>query len=92
MSEEMDNEKKVRKSLIGTVLSDKADKTVVVSVVRRYKHPVYGKFVNKKKKYMAHDSANMCSVGDRILIVESRPLSKRKRWAVREIIEKAVII
>ncbi|MEF3167730.1 MAG: 30S ribosomal protein S17 [Deltaproteobacteria bacterium] len=91
MSETKINEKKVRRSLIGTVLSDKADKTVVVSVVRRYKHPVYGKFVNKKKKFMAHDPGNTCRIGDRILIVESRPLSKRKRWVVRKIIEKVVI-
>ncbi len=91
MPEEMDNEKKVRRSLIGTVVSDKADKTVIVSVVRRYKHPVYGKFVNKKKKFMAHDPGNTCHIGDRILIEESRPLSKRKRWIVRDIIEKVVI-
>lgn len=91
MIEEKNNRKKVKKSFVGTVLSDKADKTVVVTVVRRCKHPVYGKYVNRKKKFMAHDSENACRIGDRVLIEESRPLSKRKRWLVREIIEKAVI-
>ncbi|HID97019.1 MAG TPA: 30S ribosomal protein S17 [Thermodesulfobacteriaceae bacterium] len=84
------SEKKNRRTLIGTVTSDKMDKTVTVTVTRRFQHPIYGKFVQRQKKYMAHDPDNTCRQGDRILIEESRPMSRRKRWMVRDIIERAV--
>ena len=86
----MQGEKRVRRTLIGTVSSDQMDKTVSVLVVRRFKHPIYKKFVQKRKKYMAHDPGNRCKTGDTILIEESRPISKRKRWVVKDIIERAV--
>lgn len=73
----------------GIVVSNKADKTVVVKVERKYQHPLYKRTVKKSKNYMAHDEANACNIGDLVSIVESRPLSKRKRWAVVEIVQKA---
>jgi len=76
-----------RRRLIGRVTSDKMDKTVVVEVQRLQRHPLYGKVVRKTKKYMAHDEENACRVGDVVRIVESRPLSRRKRWVVEEILE-----
>ena len=78
-----------RKTGIGVVVSNKMDKTVVVLVERLTKHPIYKKYIKKKKKFKAHDKENRCAVGDKVLIVETRPLSKEKRWRVREIIEKA---
>jgi len=78
-----------RKVRVGRVVSDKMDKTVVVAVVRSYRHPVYGKTIRRTKKYMAHDEENTCRVGDRVEIVETRPLSRHKRWRVRAIIERA---
>ena len=81
----------VRKRLVGSVVSNKMDKTVVVLVERLTKHPTYKKYIRKRSKYMAHDPKNLCSIGDRVRIIESRPLSKRKRWQVLEIIEKANI-
>ncbi len=78
-----------RRRLTGVVTSDKMDKTVVVSVERRYRHPLYKKVVSVTKKYMAHDENNDCRLGDRVSIVESRPYSRRKRWAVEEILERA---
>ncbi len=75
--------------LIGTVVSDKMDKSVVVMVERTYIHPLYKKPVRKRKKFMAHDEKNECRVGDRVRIRESRPLSRRKRWVVVDIIERA---
>ncbi|WP_456341704.1 30S ribosomal protein S17 [Thermovibrio sp.] len=80
------NRRKVR---VGVVVSDKMDKTVVVRVTREFRHPLYGKRVKKSKKYMAHDELNQCQVGDVVKIMETRPLSKHKRWRVVEIIEKA---
>ena len=71
-------------------MSNKADKTVTVRVDRYVIHPVYKKYLRRRAKYAAHDSQNSCSVGDRVLITESRPLSRRKRWRVSQIIEKAV--
>jgi small subunit ribosomal protein S17 len=71
------------------VTSDKMDKTVTVMVERRLKHPMYGKFVKKTNKFAAHDEQNSCNVGDKVLIMETRPLSKRKRWRLVEIIERA---
>jgi small subunit ribosomal protein S17 len=78
----------VRKRLIGTVVSDRMDKTALVLVNRLTRHPVYKKYIRKRSKYMAHDPLNQCRVGDKVQIVESRPLSKRKRWQVVEILEK----
>ncbi|AIH04229.1 MULTISPECIES: 30S ribosomal protein S17 [Thermodesulfobacterium] len=81
-----------RKTFIGTVVSDKMDKTVVVMVETLVKHPLYGKYIKRRKKYMAHDENNECKIGDKVLIEETRPLSRRKRWRVREIIEKAKVL
>ncbi len=78
-----------RKVRIGVVVSDKMDKTVVVAVMRSYRHPIYKKTIRRTKKYMAHDEQNECRVGDRVEIVETRPLSRRKRWRVRQILERA---
>jgi len=78
-----------RRILSGIVTSDKMDKTVVVTVTRRFRHPLYGKFVHRKKKYMAHDAGNRCKIGDRVDIEEARPYSRRKRWVVRRIVESA---
>ena len=78
-----------RKTRIGEVVSDKMDKTVVVSVKDKVKHPLYKKIVNRTVKLKAHDENNECGVGDRVLVMETRPLSKDKRWRVVEIIEKA---
>jgi len=79
-----------RRRLSGVVTSDKMDKTVIVTVERRYRHPLYKKVVRDAKKYMAHDEENTCKMGDRVAIIESRPYSKRKRWAVVEVLERAV--
>ena len=78
-----------KKVYTGKVLSDRMDKTVVVGVTRLYQHPVYKKTVKNVTKFKAHDEENKCKVGDRVSIIEARPLSKEKRWAVLEIIEKA---
>ena len=79
----------LRKERIGVVTSDKMDKSVVVSVTRREKHPLYGKFVMKTSKFTAHDEKNECNEGDTVKIMETRPLSKRKNWRLIEILEKA---
>lgn len=81
--------RKVRKTLVGRVTSDKMQKTVTVLVERRVKHPLYKKYVKLSKKYHAHDEHEKCSVGDIVKIIESRPLSKTKKWRVLEIVEKA---
>jgi small subunit ribosomal protein S17 len=81
--------KELRKRLMGHVVSNKMDKTVVVKVERRQRHRLYGKVVKKSRKFKAHDAYNSCQVGDMVRIVESRPLSKEKRWVVEEIVEKA---
>ena len=73
----------------GVVVSNKADKTVVVKVERKFQHPLYSRTVKQTAKFMAHDETNACNIGDVVKIVESRPLSKRKRWMVLEIIQKA---
>ncbi len=78
-----------RRRLVGLVTSDKMDKTVVVTVERRYRHRLYQKVVRSTKKYMAHDEENACQIGDRIQIIETRPYSRRKRWAVEQILERA---
>ncbi|ACE05633.1 MAG: 30S ribosomal protein S17 [Candidatus Amoebophilus sp.] len=78
-----------RKERIGKVISNKGDKTITVLVERKLKHPLYGKFVRRSKKFMAHDAENACNEGDRVKIMETRPLSKKKRWRLIEILEKA---
>ena len=79
-----------KRQLTGTVVSDKMDKTAVVQVERLVKHPLYKKYIRRRNKFSAHDSDNRCKIGDKVLITESRPISKRKRWRVTDIIEKAV--
>lgn len=78
-----------RKVRIGQVTSDKMDKTVVISIVSFVRHPLYGKAVKKTTKFKAHDEENTCKIGDRVKIMETRPLSKDKRWRVVEVIERA---
>ncbi|NET32807.1 MAG: 30S ribosomal protein S17 [Cyanothece sp. SIO1E1] len=82
-------ERNLRKTRTGVVTSNKMDKTIAVSVERRLQHPIYGKFVKKSKKFIAHDEQNECQIGDRVRIMETRPLSKRKRWRLVEILERA---
>tara|TARA_Y100000768_G_scaffold155430_1_gene116064 strand:+ start:49 stop:306 length:258 start_codon:yes stop_codon:yes gene_type:complete len=79
----------LRKERIGIVSSNKMEKSVVVSEVKKVKHPVYGKFVLKTKKYVAHDEKNDCNEGDTVKIMETRPMSKTKKWRIVEIIERA---
>ena len=81
-------ERNLRKERIGVVISNKMAKSIVVSEVKRVKHPMYGKFVLKTKKYVAHDEDNNCSIGDTVKIMETRPLSKTKCWRLIEILEK----
>jgi small subunit ribosomal protein S17 len=83
------NDRNNRKSREGLVVSDKMDKTVVVAVEDRFKHPLYGKVVRRTSKLKAHDEANECGIGDRVLLMETRPLSATKRWRVVEVLEKA---
>ncbi len=82
-------ERNLRKERVGIVVSDKMDKTIVVAVRERVKHPLYKKIVNRTKKFKAHDENNACGIGDKVLIQETRPLSKDKCWRLVEIIEKA---
>jgi small subunit ribosomal protein S17 len=79
----------LRKERIGVVVSDKMDKSIVVVVSRKVKHPKYGKFVKKTSKFMAHDEENTCNIGDTVKIMETRPMSKDKNWRLVEIIERA---
>ena len=79
----------MRKTRIGVVVSDKMDKTIVVAIRTRVKHPLYGKIMNRTSKIKAHDEENQCGVGDTVKVMETRPLSREKRWRVVEIIEKA---
>ena len=79
----------LRKERVGIVISNKMEKSIVVSEVKKVKHPMYGKFVLKTKKYMAHDEKNDCNIGDTVKIMETRPLSKSKCWRMVEIIERA---
>ena len=81
--------RKLRKERIGLVVSDKMDKSIVVMVERKVKHPMYGKFVKKTSKFIAHDEKNDCNTGDTVRIMETRPLSKNKCWRLVEIIERA---
>lgn len=82
-------ERNLRKSRIGIVVSDKMDKTIVVAVVRKVKHPLYKKYITRTKKFKAHDELNACGIGDKVEIVETRPISKDKCWRLASIIEKA---
>lgn len=82
-------ERNRRKERIGIVVSDKMEKSIVVAVKRKEKHPIYGKFINKTTKFVAHDEKNDCGIGDSVKIMETRPLSKRKRWRLVEILERA---
>ena len=84
-------ERNLRKVLVGTVVSNKMDKTIVVAVETSKKHKTYGKFVKSTYKLKAHDENNECQIGDRVRVMETRPLSKDKRWRVVEVVEKAVI-
>ena len=81
-------ERNLRKDRIGVVVSNKMDKSIVVAVERKEKHPMYGKFVKNTTKFVAHDEKNECSVGDTVRIMETRPLSKTKNWRLVEIVEK----
>lgn len=85
----MEAKRNLRKERMGVVVSNKMEKSIVVAVKRKVKHPIYGKFVNKTKKLVAHDEENTCNQGDFVRIMETRPLSKRKNWRLVEIIERA---
>ncbi|WP_297435179.1 30S ribosomal protein S17 [uncultured Clostridium sp.] len=82
-------ERSLRKKRVGTVVSDKMDKTIVVAVATKVRHPLYGKTVNKTTKFKAHDEKNEANIGDKVVMMETRPLSKDKRWRLVEIAEKA---
>lgn len=82
-------ERNLRKTRIGLVTSDKMEKTITVAVERKIKHPLYGKYIKKTNKFHAHDENNECGIGDTVKIMETRPMSKSKRWRLVEIIEKA---
>lgn len=82
------SETKIR-TVQGTVVSDKMDKTAVIAVVRQVKHPIYGKFIKRTTKLHAHDESNQCGIGDKVTISECRPLSKNKSWTLVEVLEKA---
>lgn len=86
----MSEKKSSRKVRVGSVVSNKMDKSVVVQVERRFRHKFYGKFIRRRVKYMADDPNQTCNIGDLVMIEECRPLSKRKRWRVRSVIEQAV--
>ena len=79
----------IRKTRVGVVVSDKMDKTIVVEIRNRVKHPLYGKIVNRTERLKAHDEENQCGIGDTVRVMETRPLSKDKRWRLVEIVEKA---
>lgn len=79
-----------KKTLIGLIASDKMSKTVVVEVTRRMMHPIYKKYINRRSRYKAHDETDECHVGDRVLIEECRPLSRQKRWRVKQVLDRAI--
>jgi len=85
----MEIKRNLRKVRIGLVVSNKMEKTISVEVTRNMKHPKYGKFISKKSKFFAHDAENNCNIGDKVKIMETRPLSKNKRWRLVEILERA---
>ena len=82
-------ERNLRKERIGVITSNKMDKSIVVEVTRKEKHPIYGKFVKKSSKFIAHDEKNECNIGDTVRIMETKPLSKNKCWRLVEIVERA---
>jgi small subunit ribosomal protein S17 len=84
----MENKRNLRKERVGVVVSNKMEKSIVVAVKRKVKHPIYGKFVNKTSKLHAHDEENTCNIGDTVRVMETRPLSKTKSWRLVEIIER----
>ena len=92
MAEESTDTRGQRKTRVGFVVSDKMDKTCVVAITRRYMHPKYKKYVKERKRYKVHDPGNECRHGDKVLIEETRPLSKQKRWKLKTILEKAPIV
>jgi small subunit ribosomal protein S17 len=85
----MSEQRALRKEKTGIVSSNKMKHSIVVTVERKVKHPIYGKFISKTVKFMAHDQENTCGIGDKVLIMETRPISKNKRWRLVEILEKA---
>jgi len=85
----MSEENKTQRTIVGRVVSDKMDKTVSVAIERTIKHPVYGKYIRRTSKVMAHDAANECKPGDRVAIAECKPISKNKSWSVVNVIERA---
>ncbi len=85
----MEETRNLRKERIGVVVSNKMDKSIVVEIERREKHPIYGKFIKKTDRFMAHDEKNECNIGDTVRIMETRPMSKNKSWRLVEIIERA---
>lgn len=85
----MENKRNLRKERIGVVVSNRMDKSIVVAIERKVMHPIYGKFMKQTTKFKAHDENNECNIGDTVLIMETRPLSKTKNWRLVEIIERA---
>lgn len=89
MSEEANTEAKVKRSLLGRVVSDKMNKSIVVMMERQVKHPLYGKFIKRSNKFHVHDENNECKVGDTVMFKECRPLSKTKRWSLVKVVDRA---
>ncbi len=87
-----ETERRHRLALTGTVVSDKMDKTIVVQVIRRYRHPRYRKYVNERIRYKAHDERNEAQIGDTVRIISSRPISREKRWRLQAVVEKGTIV
>ena len=85
-----EQKKSNKRRMVGYVVSDKNDKTIVVRVETLIKHPLYKKYIRRRKKFMAHDPSNECGIGDKVQIIENRPLSRRKRWHLDRVLEKAV--
>jgi len=85
----MSEENKTKRTIVGRVISDKMDKTVSVAIERKIKHPVYGKYIRRTSKVLAHDASNECKPGDRVAIAECRPISKNKSWAVVSVVERS---
>ena len=92
MAEETTTERGQRKTRVGTVVSDKMEKTIVVAITRRYMHTKYKKYIKQRDRYKVHDANNEAKVGDQVLIEETRPMSRGKRWKLKEIVEKAPIV
>lgn len=85
----MSNQEKLKRTLTGTVVSNKMDKTIVVSIERKVQHPKYGKYITRRTKVFAHDENNSCQAGDKVIVQETRPLSKHKNWMLVKVVEKA---